>query len=82
VNYNSSAFINLALESLQGIKEGRKTKWFFNNFSVRKKPIFKIKLFIMLFVLMKRVTVSHQRDKRIMYMLTIKEWPAYKRGLS
>jgi len=23
VNYNSSAFINLALESLQGIKEGK-----------------------------------------------------------
>jgi len=41
-----------------------RTRRFFNNFSVRKKPIFKIKLFIRLFALWYNFIRPHQTLKR------------------
>ncbi|MEM4310972.1 MAG: hypothetical protein QXX95_01090 [Nitrososphaerales archaeon] len=41
-----------------------RTRRFFNNFPVRKKPIFKIKLFIRFFVLWYNFIRPHQTLKR------------------
>ncbi len=41
-----------------------RTRRFFNNFPVRKRPIFKIKLFIRLFVLWYNFIRPHQTLKR------------------